>query len=92
MKKKNTVARLHYNWACYLLNEFKKMLLINCFKILFVFIASQNGHTKMVELLLNKNASVKEKDNDGKTALHKGMILIVIFKNILFKYIIYHDS
>ena len=49
------------------------MLLINCFNVLFVFIASQNGRTEVVELLLNKNASVNEKTNDGWTVLHLGM-------------------
>ena len=62
---------------------FYKMLLINCLNILFVFIASENGHTKVVELLLNKNVSVNEKDNNGMTALHWGMLLIEIFYKMM---------
>ena len=41
------------------------------------------GHADVIELLLNKNASVNEKTIGGWTALHKGMLLIEIFINIL---------
>ena len=36
--------------------------------------ASVMGHTDVVELLLDKGASVEEKDNDGKTALMRASI------------------
>jgi hypothetical protein len=38
------------------------------------------GHADVVELLLNKNASVDDKDKNDETALHKGMLLIEIIK------------
>ena len=37
------------------------------------------GHVEVVELLLNKNAPVNEKNKDGETALHYGTLSIEIF-------------
>ncbi len=76
-KTNNGWTALH--WGMLLIEIFWKILLINCFYLLYVFIASHKGHTEVVELLLNKNASVNEKTNDGSTALHRGMLLIEIF-------------
>jgi ankyrin repeat protein len=83
INEKDNDGRTVLHYGILLIEIFKKMLLIDCFNKLFVFIASRDGREVIVKLLLNKNASVNEKASDGCTALHWGMILIGIFKNIL---------
>ena len=47
--------------------------------ILFLFIASCNGHILEVKELLNKNANIEAKDEDGNTPLIWGMFLNELF-------------
>ena len=51
----------------YIMTYFKYFLFV-----LFFQIASQNGHKDVVQLLINNNANVNEKDNKGWTSLMIG--------------------
>ena len=47
--------------------------------ILFLFIASRNGHFEIVKELLNRNANIEAKDKDGHTPLICGIFLNELF-------------
>ena len=46
--------------------------IMNLYSFSIYLLASWNGHKDVVQLLIDNNASVNEKDNNGETALMKG--------------------
>ena len=50
----------------------------SCFKLLIFVIASANGHTDVVKLLLEKQADFEIKNNNGENALMLGKMMIVL--------------
>ena len=48
------------------------LILIFCFVLIFISIASKNGYKQITELLINQGIGIDVKDNDERTALNFG--------------------